>query len=491
MAFADQWTKLKDTFSALKSAPRELWLVYFLKFLESYAYFSMCYVLVIYLSDEFDYSDQDAGWAYGAIGMLTSVYGLMIGFFVDMAGVKLTLVIGSLILVAARVMLAVTHDKLVLALMLFGLFPLGSAMTFPVMTIGVKRYTNINNRGVAFNLYYVVMNIAALLAGPAVDVFRSSFEGTSVGSYRSLIFSGAICSGIEFIVALLLVREIDVSDTGEEEEFVPKDDSPLVILKDVVGNSRFWRFVLFTVLLCGVRLVYRHLDATFPKYMMREFGADAPYGKILSINPFIVIFLVPLLGAFTNHIPAFDMILAGSFVSAGSVFFMVIGSDYWEVICFIVVLSIGESMWSPRAYEYTMMVAPKGREGTYGALSFAPMFVATILTGGLSGWLLAAYCPKHGHRSCETMWLIIGVMATTSPVFMFLLRSVIRLDDNGEYEVPKDTSIDEGAGEGESAKDRERATTDASTAAPPPDAAAGEDAGLLSAAGADKSTPAM
>ena len=57
------------------------------------------------------------------------------------------------------------------------------------------------------------------------------------------------------------------------------------------------------------------------------------------------------------------------------------------LVMFIVILSIGEALWSPRLYEYTAMIAPKGREGTYMALASAPNFAAKLAVGGLSGTL--------------------------------------------------------------------------------------------------------
>ena len=73
------------------AAPRELWILYVLKLLESFAYFSLSYVLVLYLSEEFGYSDQGAGWLYGFFGMLISLYGVFVGFIIDQLGVKRSL----------------------------------------------------------------------------------------------------------------------------------------------------------------------------------------------------------------------------------------------------------------------------------------------------------------------------------------------------------------------------------------------------------------
>ena len=50
------FSKMLGHFLTLKTAPRELWLVYVLKLLESYAYFSFAIIFTIYLTNEVGYA---------------------------------------------------------------------------------------------------------------------------------------------------------------------------------------------------------------------------------------------------------------------------------------------------------------------------------------------------------------------------------------------------------------------------------------------------
>ena len=44
----------------------------------------------------------------------------------------------------------------------------------------------------------------------------------------------------------------------------------------IYGDSAFWRLLIVSLIVAlGTRATFRHLDATFPKYFMRTFGADA------------------------------------------------------------------------------------------------------------------------------------------------------------------------------------------------------------------------
>ena len=45
----------------------------------------------------------------------------------------------------------------------------------------------------------------------------------------------------------------------------------------------------------------------------------------------------------------------------------------------VVLLSLGEALWSPRTYDYSMSVAPVGQEAIFTALAAAPLFAAPRL----------------------------------------------------------------------------------------------------------------
>lgn len=95
-------------------------------------------------------------------------------------------------------------------------------------------------------------------------------------------------------------------------------------------------------------------------------------------------------------------------------------------------LSIGEAIWSPRLYDYTMSVAKEGREGTYGALSSAPLFLAKLPVGFMSGYLLKEYCPEEGERRSKMMWFIIGASTVSSPILMSIFWKYISYKDPDE-----------------------------------------------------------
>jgi hypothetical protein len=116
-------------------------------------------------------------------------------------------------------------------------------------------------------------------------------------------------------------------------------------------------------------------------------------------------------------------------MSALSVLFLAFSTSLWACVMFVITLSVGESLWSPRLYDYTTSVALEGREGTYMALSSAPLFLAKLPVWFMSGKLLQRYLPEHlgeGEvRHSKTMWQIIALSTIISAVLINLLWGYI------------------------------------------------------------------
>jgi hypothetical protein len=87
-----------------------------------------------------------------------------------------------------------------------------------------------------------------------------------------------------------------------------------------------------------------------------------------------------------------------------------------------VILTVGEALWSPRLYEYNVAIAPPGREATYVSLGMLPFFLAKLLVGPSSGYLLEAFCPAEGPRQSAVLWAIIGAVTMVGPLGIFLGR---------------------------------------------------------------------
>lgn len=473
-------SQVQQGFQSLQGAPPELYKAYTLKLLDSYSYFSFSIIFTLFLSNDFAFDDIQAGTIYGAWGALITLYGLLTGTLVDNLGVARSLQVGFCLSLVARVCIFWTTSSTILLLHICVTLPLGNCLGIPVLTTGIRRYTKEAARGFAFGLFYVIMNVAALLSGPIVDLLTIRYKGPprddkdedsggdivatkvwSLTSYRAIILTGILANLVACIIAFT-VREIKVHDDDDEQEqqldeitelssldppslssvpnspgrvtaFSPKRGTVAQILRETCTSPSFRRFLVVCLITLNVRMIFRHLDATLPKYMVREFGPDVAKGTIYSINPALIIVLVPLVTSATSNVDPLQMIHVGSYISAASVFALAISTSITACVIFVTVLSIGEAIWSPRLYDYAMQVCPEGREGTYMALSSAPLFLAKLPVGMLSGLLLQKYCPidvgEGEERHSKQMWLIIGLLTASSPILLTLCWNYVSKRD--------------------------------------------------------------
>ena len=184
--------------------------------------------------------------------------------------------------------------------------------------------------------------------------------------------------------------------------------------------------------LIGVRAVFLYMALLSPKYWLRVIGENAPMGLFQAINPILIVVGLILFIPLANKFNIYRMLVFGGFISSISLFALVVpwrwfGSNHviaYTTMTYIqlVVLSIGEIIWSPKLQEYTAAVAPAGQEGSYLGMSLLPYFIAKTFISLLSGHMLLRFCPEGIQpqiaagtlpfwRSPEAMWLILSGFA--------------------------------------------------------------------------------
>ena len=355
-----------------------------------------------------------------------------------------------LALISRTILLVVTattfgHTLLLITLMV--MLPMANSLVMPVLVIAIRRYTDSKNRGFAYSVFYATMNVGSLLTGFTVDLFRKVLDGDVNSSnsngnalqhemvtfswtpYRGVLAVGVVATFSAMFIGVFM-REIKVDDketdgeklecivsienkflspSGEYTEeknyatvhassisylrktrvFVPSQTPPITSLRETFTSAAFWKYLTVGFIVTNMRMIFRHLDATLPKWMLREFGSSAPFGLVYSLNPAVVIVLTPIMGALTSEIHPLHMIRFGIFVSTVSLTFLVVWPHaMWACITFILIFSVGEAIWSPRFYDFGMKSAREGREGVFTAVAYAPVFLAQLPVGFISGALL-------------------------------------------------------------------------------------------------------
>lgn len=119
------------------------------------------------------------------------------------------------------------------------------------------------------------------------------------------------------------------------------------------------------------------------------------------------------------------MMIIGTFVMAVPTFILATGPTFFNLMAYLIIMTIGEAMWQPRFLQWVAEIAPKNMTGIYMGIGQFPWFLTKIVTSLYSGWFLMKYVPADTPPSLmnsEMMWLIYGFIAVISPLGLFLAK---------------------------------------------------------------------
>jgi len=367
--------------------------------------------LTLILSLVYGQNDTDAGTVYGVWGIVTGLVGSALGPVIDMLGVAKCMLLGGATALIGRAIFAGARTVPVAFMGLFLLQPIGLALGIPVLSIAIRRLTchDSQYQSTAFGAFYSCMNVGAFFAGVLSDAIRASSD-SDIDALRTILWTATLATAAYLGIALYLIRH----DIGLGTAITTRPSCSDV--NETYKNTVFWRLVVFIGLLFGARSIFRHIDGTLPKWMRRTLGPHSAYGLVYAINPAIIIFAVPLAQRWLSVYDPYVVIVLGTCcVALAPLVLAVMIPSYTSVVAFMLLVSAGEAMYSPKSIEYCLALAPPGKEGLYGALASAPLFAVKLLVGMLGGHLLEEYCSATVHQ-CALVWLIIGATSVITPL---------------------------------------------------------------------------
>jgi proton-dependent oligopeptide transporter, POT family len=195
------------------------------------------------------------------------------------------------------------------------------------------------------------------------------------------------------------------------------------------------KFFFFIFALIPVQTLFTYNWLVLPEYISRAF-AGSPIGQYFEVasnfNPILIFILTPIIAALTLKKKVYNMMIWGTFIMGAPAFLLAIGPYWWTLYLYLILMTVGEAMWSPRFLQYAAEIAPEGRTGEYMGVAQLPWFLTKVLVPLLySGTMMDRYCPapETGRAvHTEPMWLIFGVIAMGSFVLLVLAKNWIGKD---------------------------------------------------------------
>ncbi|MBU2895739.1 peptide MFS transporter [Vibrio hepatarius] len=289
--------------------PRGLFLLFGTELWERFSYYGMRAILVLYLTDKtinggLGWSTKDALDLYGIYTGLFYITPLIGGWLADnYLGQRRSILIGGALMAAGQFTLALPADMVGMSTLhsfYLGLALLiaGNGLFKPNIStmVGDLYQEGDNRRDGAFTIFYMGINIGALLAGIIVGSVTGEFGWKS----------GFVVAGIGMVISLVMQISLAQSwlgDIGREPSAIRELTRQKTYRKEALTKEEFDRIKVilvmsvFTIVFwAGFEQAGGLMNIYTQQYTDRMIGGfEVPAAWFQSLNPFFIITLAPLL----------------------------------------------------------------------------------------------------------------------------------------------------------------------------------------------------
>ncbi|OMJ79570.1 hypothetical protein SteCoe_20378 [Stentor coeruleus] len=415
----------KKSFSDLLKAPRDLWLLFIIKFCLYGSFSTFLAALSIYITEVKDFSDLYLCLAFAAIGGPCLIFFIFFGSFNDRYGIRYTLILGSLTACLPFVVIAIYDDLLVSALivMLPGAFSI--SLIASSLEVGIKYYTQPHYRTLALSLYSVLSYVSLIIGGILIEVLMVT-GGKDFDTFRIIFIYCAINCVIALVLSCFL-RQLDFSSFEELEVTTTRaqQKSTWEFVREFIITKKFWRLFSVLLIVLIIKSITFQQAIALPLYMSRDLGSDKHYGLMIIINQVLLIIFLPIFTYSIYYFSAYEIFIIGGTIGILAVLPLMFGASYYTIISYILISSIAESMYNPRLLEYVFEVSHKGKEGMIVSLAGIITIIIMVCSGMMGGGLLNEFCSAEGETKCWLMWLIFAAVPLPGLLTLIFAKTCI------------------------------------------------------------------
>lgn len=447
-------------FIDLAQAPRALWGVNLSYLLEGFVYFGMLGYLAMYFNQYVWLNDVWADWMVMVLtgGITFSMF--LFGGLADRWGVRVALIAALALMLVGRVFLAggpflgfpdygVLSSLHILATIGILFIVLGYGMYQPAAYAAARQFTSEKTSAMAYAMLYAVMNLGGWLPTFFSPIRKAVGIAGAFWVYVGFTVLGLILTTLILsrrtvaaaIARAKAEREQEATADGKapapkkQEADAKKPAEPFSLVRWLKNHPLAdAKFSFFIFCLIPVQTLFAHNWLTLPQYVERAYRHSwigDNFEAAVNFNPLLIFILAPFVAALTRKAKMYKMMILGTAVMAAPTFLLALGPSFPTLLGYLVLMTIGEAMWQPRFLQYAAEIAPEGRTGAYMGVAQFPWFLTKVITGFYAGWFLLRYCPQDTPPQAlntETMWLIYGLIAISSPVLLLLARNWLGRD---------------------------------------------------------------
>ena len=209
----DNMELYKQSYRDLKDSPKELWVLYTIRFCFYGSFYSFLSCISIFLSDVHELSDSYIAIVYLIEAFFAMFMIVVLGYFPDLYGIKLSMILGSFTSLAmySLVMINENFYYQITIIVIIGGFSVGFYIS--ALESGVKYYTKADYRTLALSFSALVGYISLICGGIVIEIMFYIGEKDQA-TFRILFIFCAILSFISLICSFFL-RQLDYENEKE------------------------------------------------------------------------------------------------------------------------------------------------------------------------------------------------------------------------------------------------------------------------------------
>ncbi len=424
--------------------PRAFWTANTVELFERAAYYAVFIAITLYLTDVVGFDDIAAAWISG--GFSAGLYFLppFTGALADKLGFRRAIILAFFLLSVGYFTLgALPYKAIVPPALVVIMF--GGSFIKSIITGTVAKTSTTETRARAYSIFYGIVNVGSFTGKTLAYPLRINLGLTSINYYA------AFMTFLALVVVFFFYRAAAAEGEGKS-----LSETWRAFVR-VVTNVRLLVLIL---IVSGFWIIQQQMYATMPKYVLRMVGPTASPEWISNVNPLVVMTSVLLVTHLMRNIRAITSMNVGMLLMPLSALCMA-SSPLLEsafgaplhlpfgitahpvtvmLIVGIVIQGLAESFISPRYLEFFSLQAPRGEEGLYLGFGHLHSFFSSLLGFGLSGYLLAAYCPDpktltpeqalSAYDQANYIWFYFAAIGLASALALYAYAAVTTRRDS-------------------------------------------------------------
>ncbi len=424
--------------------PRAFWTANAVELFERAAYYAVFIAITLYLTDLVGFDDVAAAWISGVFSAGLYFLPPFTGALADKLGFRRSIILAfSLLSIGYFALGAMPYKAIVPPALIVLMF--GGSFIKSIITGTVAKTSTTETRARAYSIFYGIVNVGSFTGKTLAYPLRINLGLTSINYYA------AFMTFLALVVVILFYRAAAAERDGKSlaetwRAFVR-----------VVTNLRLLVLIL---IVSGFWIIQQQMYATMPKYVLRIVGPTASPEWISNVNPLVVMLSVMLVTHLMRNVRAITSMNVGMLLMPLSALCMasspLLASAFGPslhlpggiiahpvtvmLITGIVIQGLAESFISPRYLEFFSLQAPRGQEGLYLGFGHLHSFFSSLLGFGISGYLLAAYCPDpkslapgqavHAYDQANFIWFYFAAIGLASALALYAYATVTRRMDH-------------------------------------------------------------